>query len=139
MSAESVRSLNDFARAKHPGLCGVEVVTCEPEEVTGRLVVREELVAGTGYLWAPVVITLADWLASVGTGENLPGDVSFTTVELKCNFLGTARLGETVLGRAVPAHRGRTTHVWDVEITHAATGRALALFRCTQMILYPKR
>ena len=58
MSADRVRELNDFAREKHPGIVGIEVLTCEPELVTGRLDVTEELVAGTGFLWAPVVITL---------------------------------------------------------------------------------
>ena len=35
-------------------------------------------------------------------------------------------------------HTGRTTQVWDAEVTHRESGRTLALFRCTQMILYPR-
>ena len=35
-------------------------------------------------------------------------------------------------------HLGRTTHVWDAEVTNAGTGRTMALFRCTQMILAPR-
>jgi 1,4-dihydroxy-2-naphthoyl-CoA hydrolase len=42
-----------------------------------------------------------------------------------------------VIGEAVPAHIGRTTHVWDVTVTNEATGRTIALQRCTQMVLYP--
>jgi acyl-coenzyme A thioesterase PaaI-like protein len=33
---------------------------------------------------------------------------------------------------------GRTTQVWDAVVTHRETGRTLALFRCTQMVLYPR-
>jgi len=135
MSDERVRELNEFARERHPGLCGVEVLACEPDLVRGRLPVTKSLVAGTGFLWAPVIVTLADWLCACGTGANLPPGASFTTIELKANFLGTVREGGAVAGRAVPVHRGRTTQVWDVDVTNETDGKTIALFRCTQMVL----
>ena len=140
MSDDRVAQLNEFARPKHPGMVGVEVLTCEPEEVTGRLDVTEELVAGTGFLWAPVVVTLADWLCACGTGANLPSkEHSFTTVEFKSNFLGSVPVGGAIRGCARPAHIGRTTQVWDVDVTNEANDRRIALFRCTQMVLSPRR
>ncbi len=138
MSAEQVKRLNEFARDRHPGLVGAEVLSCEPQLVTGRLPVTAPLVAGTGFLWAPVVITLADWLCACGTGANLPEGGSFTTIEIKTNFLGTVREGGSILARAWPAHRGRTTQVWDVEVSDEASGKVIALFRCTQMLLSGK-
>ncbi|MGO8854508.1 MAG: hypothetical protein ACLQO1_02175 [Steroidobacteraceae bacterium] len=41
-------------------------------------------------------------------------------------------------GTIVTLHRGRTTQVWDALVTHKETNKTLALFRCTQMILYAK-
>ena len=136
--AERVARLNEFTRTRHPGLIGVELTRCEADVVEGRLAVTAPLVAGTGFLWAPVVITLADWLCSAGMGPNLPEGASFTTIELKANFLGTVREGGAIRGRAVPAHRGRTTHVWDVAVEDESNGRTIALFRCTQMVLLPR-
>ena len=134
---ENVASLNEFAAKKHPGLVGIEILSCTREEVTGRFEVTEPVVAGTGYLWAPVVVTLADWLCAAGIGEHIDFEkAGFTTVELKTNFLGTAREGERVFGRARPAHLGRSTQVWDVDVVNEASGKTIALFRCTQMILY---
>ncbi len=138
MPDERAQRLNDFARDRHPGLCGVEVLDCEPERVTGRLAVTRPLVAGTGFLWAPVVITLADWLCACGIGLSLPEGASFTTIELKSNFLGTVREGGAIVGTARPVHRGRTTQVWDVEVADEATRRVIALFRCTQLVLQPR-
>jgi uncharacterized protein (TIGR00369 family) len=138
VSADRVAELNDFARSRHPGLVGVEILSCEPELVTGRLPVTEPLVAGTGFLWAPVVITLADWLCACGIGPHLPEGASFTTLEIKANFVGTARAGSAIAGKAWPVHRGRSTHVWDVEVSDESTGRVIALFRCTQMVLRPR-
>ena len=137
-SAQRVARLNEFTRDKHPGLIGVELLECEVDRVVGRLPVTAPLVAGTGFLWAPVVITLADWLCSAGMGPNLPEGASFTTIELKANFLGTVREGGAIRGTAVPIHRGRTTHVWDVSVEDEANGKAIALFRCTQMVLLPR-
>ena len=139
MSDEHVQQLNDFARDRHPGLCGVEILVCQPDLVTGRLPVTRELVAGTGFLWAPVIVTLADWLCAAGTGANIPEGSSFTTIELKTNFLGTVREGGAVTARAVPVHRGRTTQVWDVEVADESNGKPIALFRCTQMVLAARR
>ena len=134
---EKVANLNDFASAKHPGMVGIEILTCTKTEVTGRFVVTEPVVAGTGFLWAPVVITLADWLCAAGIGEHIDFEkAGFTTVELKTNFLGTAREGEAVFGRARPVHLGRTTQVWDVDVVNESSDKTIALFRCTQMILY---
>jgi 1,4-dihydroxy-2-naphthoyl-CoA hydrolase len=131
--------LNAFAREKHPGLVGVELLRCAPDEVTGRFTVTDELVAGTGFLWAPVVVTLADWLCAAGAPLHFrAGAQSFTTIELKANFLGTARTGERVFGRATPVHVGGTTQVWDVEVTNEDAGRRIALFRCTQLVMYPR-
>ena len=138
MTDDRVAMLNDFAKDRHPGLVGIEVLSCEANLVTGRLPITHELVAGTGYLWAPVIITLADWLCACGMGPNLPEGATFTTIELKANFLGTVREGGAIVGRATPVHKGRTTQVWDVEVADESNNKTIALFRCTQMVL-PRR
>jgi 1,4-dihydroxy-2-naphthoyl-CoA hydrolase len=136
--AEGVRRFNEEAPwGLFPSMIGLEILEVELDRVRGRFETTEQLIAGTGYLWAPVIVGLADALCAAGTGANIPEGATFTTVELKTNFLGSARPGEVVAGEAVPAHRGRTTHVWDVTVTNEATGRTIALHRCTQMVLYP--
>ncbi len=139
MSDEDVRQINEFARDRHPGIVGVTVLSLEKDRVTGRLDVTRELVAGTGFLWAPVVITLADWLCAAAMRQNLPEDAGFTTVELKTNFVGTVREGGAIFGEATPVHRGRTTQVWDVRVCDESNDRTIAVFRCTQMVLHGAR
>ena len=129
--------LNELGRDRLPGLLGLEILSCSAQSVTGRLPVTPPLIAGTGFLWAPVVIALADTLCAYGAGETLPpAAASFTTVELKTNFLGTVGVGGAIRGAATPAHLGRTTQVWDAVVTDEATAKTIALFRCTQIILY---
>ena len=70
-------------------------------------------------------------------GPNLPEGASFTTIELKANFVGTVGEGGAIVGRARPVHLGRTTQLWDVDVANEANGKTIALFRCTQMVLLP--
>jgi uncharacterized protein (TIGR00369 family) len=101
-----------------------------------RIDVKPEHIAPNGYLQAAVVVALADMVCA--PFHMLPEGVSFTTIELKINLLGTAGLGDGVLCEATLQHGGRTTQVWDAVITNETTGRKMALFRCTQLLLYPK-
>ncbi len=134
----STENMNAFGAASLPGFLGIEITRVEASEVAARLEVKPHHLAPNGYLHAGTVITLADTAAGYACIANLPeGANSFTTIELKSNHLGTARDG-AIACIAKPAHLGRTTQVWDVEVTNEANGKTIALFRCTQMILYPK-
>jgi len=96
------------------------------------------LLAPNGFLHAGSVVSLADTCAGYGCIANLPeGAQGFTTIELKSNYLATAREG-VVECVATAAHLGRTTQVWDAIATVKATAKKLVLFRCTQLVLYPK-
>lgn len=125
--------------ARHlPGYLGIVVTRVDGDEVHAELTVRPELMAPNGFLHAGSVVTLADTCAGYGCVANLPPEaVGFTTVELKSNHLGTAREG-TITCVAKAAHLGRTTQVWDAVVTNQDTGKTMALFRCTQMVLYGK-
>jgi 1,4-dihydroxy-2-naphthoyl-CoA hydrolase len=104
--------------------------------VDAELDVRPELLAPNGYLHAGAIITMADMACGYGSITNLPpGAQAFTTVELKTNFLGTARDG-SVTCEARLQHGGRTTQVWDATVR--AGEKTIALFRCTQLMLYPQ-
>jgi uncharacterized protein (TIGR00369 family) len=120
-----------------PGHLGIAVLQVDAAQVRAELPVTRSLMAPNGYLHAGSVVTLADTCCGYGCIASLPdGATGFTTIELKSNHLGTAREG--VLDCvATPQHRGRTTQVWDAVVTHRETGKTLALFRCTQMILWP--
>lgn len=120
-------------------LLGIEIEDYEAEHPAGHFTVTHSLIAGTGYLWAPVVIALADALCAFGVGRHRPdGSTGFTTVESKANFVSSAREDELVRGIATPLHLGGTTQVWDAAITNGTTGRLMASYRCTQLILYPR-
>jgi len=133
-----VAQLNDRGREHLPGYLGIVFTQADPQEIRAELPVRQQLMAPNGFLHAASVVALADTACGYGCMQNLPtGATGFTTVELKSNHLGTAREG-TIECVARPVHMGRTTQVWDAVVSSRETGRTLALFRCTQMLLYAK-
>ena len=114
----------------------MEILKIEDGRTEARLAVRDELLAPNGYLHAGAVIALADTASGYGCVASLPeGSTGFTTIELKANFLGTVTDG-ALRCRAVRVHGGRTTQVWDATVTGEGDGKTLALFRCTQLLLY---
>jgi 1,4-dihydroxy-2-naphthoyl-CoA hydrolase len=118
-----------------PELIGFRATEVGEGRLCAELTVRPQLLAPNGFLHAATVIGLADTACGLACLAHLPADArSFTTVELKSNFLGTATDG-TIRTVAQGVHLGRTTQVWDATV-HAPDGKTIALFRCTQMVLY---
>lgn len=127
--------LGNHGADRLPGLLGIEIVRLEPGRCELRLDVDRRHLASNGYLHAGSVVALADSACGYGCVASLPeGGVGFTTIELQSNFLGTLLEGG-MRTEATMVHGGRTTQVWDATVTAETTGRTLALFRCTQLIL----
>jgi uncharacterized protein (TIGR00369 family) len=115
-------------------LLGIAFVSVESGRAELRLPLRQELLAPNGYLHAGTVVALADTACGYGCVASLPdGGTGFTTIELKTNFLGTARDGVLECA-ATLVHGGRTTQVWDATVRRGE--KTIALFRCTQLVLY---
>ena len=136
MTKIAIEQLSERQRGTLPDLLGFDVVSATPQEILAGFEIKPHHLAPNGYLHAASVIMLADTACGYGCMINLPeGANSFTTIELKSNFLGTAREGKVDCS-ARPIHLGRTTQVWDASVN--AGGKMIALFRCTQMVLWPK-
>ena len=136
--ARALEKLKHRGDGRLPGLVGFRVLALERGRLDAELTIRPELLAPNGYLHAATVIALADTASGFGCLAHLHDDRhNFTTIELKCNFLATAREG-TIACTARAAHLGRATQVWDATVTRKADGATLALFRCTQMVLPPR-
>jgi uncharacterized protein (TIGR00369 family) len=136
MNAAILEKMKQAAQGTLTDHLGFELVAAGTGSVTAAFEVKPHHLAPNGYLHAASIIMLADSCCGFGCMMHLPeGAQSFTTIEIKSNHLGTARDGR-VECEAKPVHRGRTTQVWDATVT--AAGKTIALFRCTQMILWPK-
>src|SRR5471032_1832128 len=109
---------NQFGKGNLPEHLGIVITAVSEGEVRAEFDVTSKLLAPNGFLHAGSVVTLAD---------------------TACGYACVAHLPEgAVVATAKAVHLGRTTQVWDATVTNKATGKTIALFRCTQMVLYPK-
>lgn len=135
---QTIAQWNERGRDWLPGHLGIELLAVDLDEIRARMRVEQRLCAWNGYLHAGAIVALADTCCGYAVVRNLPESAEgFTTLELKSNFLGTA-LERYVECSATPVHKGRSTQVWDAVVRAEGASRAIAHFRCTQMILYPR-
>jgi uncharacterized protein (TIGR00369 family) len=139
MRAElSPEFFNRLGEGHLPAHLGVVITRVAEGALDAELPVRPVLMAPNGYLHAGTVVSLADTACGYGCVANLPeGATGFTTIELKSNFLGTARQGQ-LRCEARALHRGRTTQLWDAQVFAGDRPAPIALFRCTQLLIYPR-
>jgi uncharacterized protein (TIGR00369 family) len=122
-----------------PGELGIQWDEVASGRAAGWFRVTKGHMAPNGFLHAASVIALVDSACGYACIASLPdGATGFTTIELKANYLATAKEGEIVACTARLVHGGRMTQVWDAEAVNRTTGKTMALFRCTQMVLYPR-
>ena len=130
----TLEQLRELGSSGFPGLLGIDFREAGDGWVRASLELEEKHMAPNGYLHAGTVVGFADSACGYGCILGLPeGATGFTTIELKTNFLRSAWEG-TIECEARRLHGGRTTQVWDATVTDPE-GRAMALFRATQLIL----
>jgi len=130
--------LNDLGASMLPGHLGIRIASVSDGAVEAALDVRSIHLAPNGFLHAAAVVALADTATGYGCARSLPkGASGFATAELKANLFATATEGELWCAASL-LHGGRTTQVWDAVVSDRSE-RTLAVFRCTQIILWDER
>lgn len=130
---------NERQQGTLPGVLGIDWAEVANGRAHGRFTVAPQHMAPNGYMHAASVVALVDTACGYGCMASLPdGATGFTTIEIKTNYLGTAKPGDVVACQARLLHGGRMTQVWDAEAVNETTGKTIAVFRCTQMVLWPR-
>ncbi len=109
---------------------GLEILEASDELVRGRVPVRDHVTQPTGLVHGGVHAAIAEALASLGTNHGVvaEGNVALG-MSNSCSFLRPIA-GGTIEATARRRHRGRTTWLWDVELTDDE-GRLCAVGRVT--------
>jgi uncharacterized protein (TIGR00369 family) len=111
-------------------LYGLEILELSDDLVRAEVAVRDELRQPFGLVHGGVLTAIAETLASVGTAlVVVPEGNAAMGLSNNTSFLRPLLEG-TIHAQAIRRHRGRTTWIWDVEITDDA-GRLCALSRMT--------
>lgn len=139
LEGNQAAAFNERQKGALPGVLGLFWEEVANGRARGRFMVEPQHMAPNGYMHAASVVALVDTACGYACLASLPeGASGFTTIEIKTNYLGTAKPGEVVACEARLLHGGRMTQVWDAEAINETTGKTIAVFRCTQMVLYPR-
>ena len=127
---------NQLSKGHFPAYMGIEIVEVNKDSMKAEMQLKKDFLAPNKFLHAGSIVTFADTIAGYSTLANLPeGAKSFTTLELKSNFIRTAKSG-IIEGVSEIEHLGRTTQIWRVIVINKETKKKMATFSCTQLILY---
>ena len=132
VSAEQINAaLRGFDR-----LYGLELLLCSDTEVNAQLAVREDVKQPAGLVHGGVYASMAESMTSMATALAVMGEGNMAMgMSNNTSFLRPITRG-TILGEAKLKHRGRTTWVWEVELTDDE-GRLCVLSRVTVAIRDP--
>jgi 1,4-dihydroxy-2-naphthoyl-CoA hydrolase len=112
------------------GLYGLQIDAMSDEEITARVEVRDELLQPAGLLHGGVLAAMAESMATTATYFAVQEDgMTAQGLANQTSFLRPVLAG-TVHAVARRRHRGRTTWVWEVEMSDDE-GRLCALVRMT--------
>jgi 1,4-dihydroxy-2-naphthoyl-CoA hydrolase len=112
------------------GLYGLEIVSITDEEVVAEVPVRDDLKQPGGLVHGGVFASIAEGITSLATWRAVaPGGLAAQGLSNQTSFLRPI-LDGTIHAVARRRHRGRTTWVWEVDVTDDA-GRLCALVRMT--------
>ena len=113
---------------------GIVITEATRDRVTATMPVGPKVHQPFGLLHGGASVVLAETVASTGAFMNCELDREMAVgIEINANHLRGKRDG-MLTAVALPVHKGRTTHVWEVRITDEA-GKPVCVSRCTLAIV----
>lgn len=132
----NVEYFNDISKDHFPEMLGIVITHLEERKMNAKMSVRKDFFAPNNFLHAGSIVTFADTVAGYSTIAHLPEKgKSFTTLELKIQLMKAIRKG-TLYCECTAEHMGKTTQIWRVIVSDMESKKKIAVFSCTQLILY---
>jgi 1,4-dihydroxy-2-naphthoyl-CoA hydrolase len=134
MSTNAAQTLNAMNQNNMIGLLEITMLEATVDRVVATMPVQPKVHQPFGLLHGGASVALAETVASLGAYLNvMDSGMGAVGLEINANHLKAKRDG-IVTATATPIHKGRTTHVWQVEIRDEA-GKMVCVSRCTLAIV----
>lgn len=114
MSLEEINKLNEGTMME---TLGIEYLDVKEGYVYARMLVRKELSQPYGMLHGGASMALAESMGGVGSAYYLGiEDYIIRGMQMSSNHVKAAKVGTYVYATAMIVHKGRQTHVWNIDI-----------------------
>jgi 1,4-dihydroxy-2-naphthoyl-CoA hydrolase len=134
MTTNAAQTLNAMNTNNMIGLLEIEILEATVDRVVATMPVQPKVHQPFGLLHGGASVALAETVASLGAYLNvMDSGMGAVGLEINANHLRGKKDG-IVTATATPIHKGRSTHVWQVEIKDEA-GKMVCVSRCTLAIV----
>jgi uncharacterized protein (TIGR00369 family) len=131
---ELIAKLNEMNKDTALNVMGIKLSEATKDKVVATMPITSHHHQPMGYLHGGVSVLLAESVASWGSMLNIDTDRQAAFgLEINANHLRPKREG-VLTAVAIPLHRGRTTHIWDIRITDE-NNKLICISRCTIAIV----
>ncbi len=117
------------------GNLGIRCTYVGTARVEGTMPVDHRTCQPFGYLHGGASLAFAETIAGVGTLALIPDDEIAVGQEVTGNHVGPAAVGDTVRGVATLLHKGRRSHLWNVDVLSQTDNRLISTIRVLNFIL----
>ena len=131
----TVESVNGYQGKNLLKTLGIEMVELSEKYAEAKMPVTESLQQTMGYLHGGATIALAETVGGIGSYAILPLDEACVGMQISASHLSSASIGDTVIAKADLLHKGRRSHVWDVNIYSEKSGKLISTIKVTNAIV----
>ncbi len=131
--------MNTFAKQTLVENLGITFTKSAVGYLEATMPVDERTCQTYGLLHGGATIALAETVAGMGTFNLTLPEKACVGMQISASHLSSALKGETVIAKGSLIHKGRTTHVWDVNIYEIKSERLISTIRVTNAIINHKK
>lgn len=131
----TVESINEYSDRNLFKTLGIKVTKLEEQYAEATMPVTEDNQQTMGVLHGGATIALAETIGGIGSFAILPQEEGCVGMQISASHISSANIGDTVIAKADLLHKGRRTHVWDVNIYSEKTGRLISSIKVTNAVI----
>ncbi|MDR1883803.1 MAG: PaaI family thioesterase [Prevotella sp.] len=107
----------------------------DPTSLEAIMPVTGQTAQTMGILHGGATISLAESLAGIGSNSVCAGDERCFGMQISASHISSANVGDVVRAKGVIQHKGRSTHVWNINVFSDNTGRLVSSIRITNAVV----
>ena len=130
-----LEELNKTSEGSMVANLGIRYTYVGTARVEGTMPVDERTCQPFGYLHGGASLAFAETISGLGTMAIIEKDERAVGQQVSGNHVSSAPVGETVKGVATLMHKGRSSHVWNVDIFSESTGKLISTVRVLYCVL----
>lgn len=133
-TTQTLQEIDEECKNSLVGNLGIKMTYIDDKQVEATMPVDERTCQPWGVLHGGSSLAFAETIAGIGSRLHCKGGEIAVGMQVSGNHVSSALLGDTVTGSATIIHQGRSSHVWNVDITTQA-GKLVSSVRVINSIL----